>query len=585
MRVPDAEKTGIDLADILAVARGERRADVLLRNARVVDLIGGEILDADIATVGKAIATVGKGLEGRRIVDLRGQYVAPGLVDAHVHVESAMLRPREFARVLAPHGVTTIIGNPHEIANVCGTTGIRFMREDARNSPVAMLMTVPSCVPATSLAGTGGVIDDEDLGLLLRLPDVVGLGEVMDFYGVVRASPRLLHEIERAEGMPIDGHAPGLMGAALDAYVAAGVSSDHECCSVDEASARLRRGMRVFLREGSAAHNLRALLPVISPLSERFLAFCTDDRDAVDLVRQGSIDHLVRLALDEGVPLVTALRMACLNPSEHYRLFDRGLIAPGRRADLVVFPSLNEFVPQQVWQAGRLVAIEGDAIDDGCGEADVPASMADLFGTVRVDLDKVDLRIPLREGKIRVIGVLQGQLLTEQRILSPSLRGGEAVADSGRDLLKLAVIERHRSTGRFGMGFVQGLKLARGAVASTVAHDHHNLIVAGADDLSMMTAARAVVDSGGGQAVAVRDQVLAHLALPLGGLMSMDPAGKLVRTQERVGEALKRLDCRLPEIFMTLSFLALEVIPELKLTDMGLVDVAKQQIVPLFTGL
>ncbi|MGE4545087.1 MAG: adenine deaminase [Pedobacter sp.] len=584
MRGFKAKKAGQNkgcLSSLLAVARGEVPADLALRNARVLDLVTGDIHCTDIAISGTTIAAVSTGLPARHDLDLNGLYVCPGLIDAHVHIESTMLRPLEFGRLIAPHGVTTVISNPHEIANVCGVPGIRFMCEDACFSPVDILMTIPSCVPATSLAGTGASLESADLRRVLRYHGVVGLGEVMDFQGVIQGKPRLMHELGLAAGYPVDGHAPGLKGAELDAYVAAGISSDHECSTQKEVLDRLRRGMHVFLREGSAARNLQALLPVISAKTEHWLAFCTDDREAADLLQEGSIDHLVRKAVLAGVPLVTALRMACLNPAEHYRLTDRGLIAPGRRADMVAFSSLDDFRPRMVWQAGRLVARDGEALDR-CTEPNHTPSISALLDTVHVDWERVDLRIPAMGRRVRVIGVLEGQLVTEQRVLSGKLWHGELLADPDRDLLKLAVIERHHTTGRCGLGLVQGLRLQRGAVASTVAHDHHNVIVAGVDDRSMLTAARAVADSGGGQAVALADRVLEHLPLPLGGLMTQEPAGELIRIQSRLKAAVQRLGCGKAQLFMTLSFLGLEVIPELKLTDYGLIDVTTQKVVPLF---
>lgn len=576
---PCADESG--LAELLAVARGDAPADLLLRHARVVDLVMGEMRDVDVAIVGETIAAVGTGLQARREFDLQGLYLAPGLIDAHAHVESSMLRPREFGRLVVTRGVTTVISNPHEVANVRGVPGIDFMREDARLAPVDILMTVPSSVPATALAGAGAALTPDDLQRLLQYDDVVGLGEVMDFPGVIQGRPRLLREIAQAREMPIDGHAPGLAGAGLDAYAAAGIGSDHECCTVEEAVQRLRRGMRVFLREGSAARNLQALLPVVSSRNERWLAFCTDDCDAASLQRQGSIDHLVRMAVAAGVPLVEALRMACLNPAEHYRLTDRGLVAPGRRADLVAFADPDDFRPAFVWHGGRLVARDGVFMGQS-GDREDPPSLSALLNTVRVDWSRVDFRIPAVGEKVRVIGVSEGQLITEQRILPGRIREGQLVADPARDLLKLAVIERHRASGRCAVGMVQGLRLPRGAVAGTVAHDHHNLIAAGADDRSMLTAARAVAASGGGQAVALGDELLAHLELPLGGLMSLSGAAELIERQAGLREALQQLGCGLPELFMTLSFLGLEVIPALKLTDFGLIDVAAQQVVSLF---
>ncbi|MDD4457404.1 MAG: amidohydrolase family protein, partial [Syntrophotalea acetylenica] len=317
------------LTRLLAVARRQSPADMLLRNGKVIDLATGDIAEADIAMVGAYIAAVGKKLDGIESYDLKGLFVAPGLVDAHVHIESSMLRPREFARLVVSRGVTTVVANPHEIANVCGLSGIRFMQDDARQTPVDIFMTIPSCVPATLLAGSGASLGPEDYSRLLACPDVVALGEVMDFQGVITGEPRLLAELDAVRGFPVDGHAPAVEGGNLDAYAAAGITSDHECCTEAEVRDRLQRGMCVFLREGSAARNLQTLLPTVSCVTERFLALCTDDRDAADLLSRGSIDQMVRTMVAAGVSPLTALRMACLNPAVHYGLLDRGLIAPG----------------------------------------------------------------------------------------------------------------------------------------------------------------------------------------------------------------------------------------------------------------
>lgn len=584
VRKRHAPPYGRDLPAILAVARRQDPADLVLRNGRIIDLVTGEVKTADIAVCGGYIAAIGKHFEAREVVDLNGLCVCPGLIDAHVHVESSMLRPIEYARLVAPHGVTAVIANPHEIANVCGLPGLKFMQEDGRDGPVEIFMTVPSCVPATPLAGSGATLETEDIHRLLRWPGVVALGEVMDFKGVIEGHPRLLAELNAARGVPADGHAPGLSGPSLDAYAAAGISSDHESCCAAGAMEKLRRGMRVFLREGSAARNLDALLPIISPATERFLAFCTDDRDAKDLLREGSIDHLVRKALAAGIPPVTVLRMACFNPAEHYRLFDRGLLAPGRRADLIAFADMADFRPLMVWRGGHQVAREGRILA-GSGEGGGAPYLSGLQNTVHIDWGSVDFGIPARGRKVRVIGVSEGQLVSQQRILEGKVLRGTLVADPDRDLLKLAVIERHRRTGRCGLGLVQGLMLPRGAVAGTVAHDHHNLIVAGADDVSMMTAARAVADGGGGLAVALGERVLGVLPLPLAGIMATVDARELIRAQMRLEDALYHLGGGLRGLFMTLSFLGLEVIPELKLTDFGLVDVAEQKTVPLFVDL
>lgn len=564
---------------LLAVARGDQPADLVLRNLQLVDVLNHEIRTTAIAICDGRIAALGEECVGDREHDLQGGFVCPGLIDAHVHIESSMLHPAEYARVVAVHGVTTVIANPHEIANVLGSQGIRYLLQAGEGAPLDILLTVPSSVPATELATSGAALGDEELSLLRRHPQVVGLGEVMDYPGVVAGKKRLLDELSLFDGLTIDGHCPGLTGRALQAYAAAGISSDHESCTVAEAQARLRCGMKLFLREGSAAHNLRDLLPVVNRHNERWISLCTDDMDPADLLSKGSIDHLLRLTMAAGVAPITALRMATLNPAEHYRLQDRGLLAPGRRADMLVVDSLSDFSPRRVYRAGRLVAREGQLVPDVGPDRPVKAAFSD---TVRIDWPRIDFRVPAKGRRMRVIGVTPDQLMTACRVMPAHIVGGWAMADVERDLLKIAVIERHRGTGRVGLGFVAGIGLRRGAMASTVAHDHHNLLVAGADDVSMMTAARAVAAVGGGQAVACGQEVLALLPLPTAGLLAQGTAEQVAAFQVEVAGAARRLGCTLPDPFMTLSFLALEVIPELKLTDRGLVQVQTMQLVSLF---
>ncbi len=564
---------------LLAVARGDQPADLVLRNLQLVDVLNHEIRTSAIAVCGGHIAALGEDCVGNEEHDLGGCFVCPGLIDAHVHIESSMLHPAEYARLVVAHGVTTVIANPHEIANVLGLQGIRYLLQAGQGAPLDILLTVPSSVPATDLATSGAALGTEELTLLRQYPQVVGLGEVMDFPGVVAGKKRLLDEIALFDDLVVDGHCPALTGRALQAYAAAGISSDHESCTVDEALARLRCGMKLFLREGSAAHNLRDLLPLVNRHNERWLSLCTDDMNPADLLNKGSIDHLLRLAMAAGVAPISALRMATLNPAEHYRLWDRGLLAPGRRADMLVVDSLSSFRLRRVYQAGKLVAREGQLVFDTGAER--PADKV-LEDTVRIDWSRIDLRVAAKGRRMRVIGVIPGQLVTGCRVMPATIVDGQAMADTGRDLLKMAVIERHRGSGRVGLGFVAGLGLQRGAMASTVAHDHHNLLVAGADDASMMTAARAVAAVGGGQAVACGQQVLALLPLPIAGLLAQGPAEQVAAAQVELAGAARRLGCTLQDPFMALSFLALEVIPELKLTDRGLVQVETMELVSLF---
>ncbi|MBN1140198.1 MAG: adenine deaminase [Deltaproteobacteria bacterium] len=568
-------------SDRIAVARGDLPADRVLRNARVVDVLSATVYGADIAIHEGFVVGIGNGYQGRETVDLRGRYVAPGLIDAHLHIESSMVTPREYARAVLPHGVTTVITNPHEIANVLGVPGIRFMLRDAESSPLSTYVTIPSCVPPTPLATSGAELGPEQLAELLTEPGVIGLGEVMNFPGVVGADPRVLAELAVCEGRPLDGHCPGLSGKGLNAYAAAGIRSDHECVTVEEAQEKLRLGMRIFIREGSAAHNLRNLLPLLTPENERWLCLCTDDRHPGDLLDEGSIDHAVRLAIREGVKPLSALRLATLNAAEHFRLFDRGFVGPGRRADLVVFSDLEAPRAELVFVAGRLVA-EGGALVSGVLDRAGAGRDAAVRDTVRVDWNAVSFRIPAASERMRVIGMMPGQLLTTELIETPLVQDGLAMSDPARDLLKMAVIERHRGSGRVGLGFIRGFGLQRGAIAATVAHDHHNLMVMGCDDLSMMTAARAVAECGGGQAVAVGEYVLDLLPLPIAGLMSDAGVEEVHRLTERQHREVRKLGSSLPDPFMPLSFMGLEVIPSLKLTDRGYVDISQFSVLPLF---
>lgn len=531
----------MELSQFIKIARGDEPADLLLKGGKIVNVFSGEVFDADVAIAGGRIVGWGR-YAARETIDISGKYLAPGFIDAHVHIESSLTPPPEFARAVVPRGTTTVIIDPHEIGNVLGLDGVRYMFDAAKYNPLSIYVMMPSCVPATNMETAGAVLHWYDIAPYQSDPWVLGLAEMMNFPGVVHGAEDALDKLRAFEKSVRDGHAPGLSGPALNAY-AAGIGSDHECTTLEEAREKLRLGMVIFIREATNAHNLGTLLPLITPDNARRVCWCTDDRQPADLLDQGHIDYLIRRAIELGLDPVTAIRIGTLNPAEYFRLHDRGAIAPGRRADLAVLDDLRTIRAAMVFRAGRLVARDGELLT-----YDRPQRPTFVRASMNVDWDKINFKIEARGRKAHVIGAIPDQLITQHLIEEVTIENGEAVQDPGLDLLKIAVIERHTHSGNHAVGFVKGIGLRKGAIASSVAHDHHNIVVIGADDQSMMTAARAVSDMHGGMSAALGTTAAARLHDP----------------------------------FMAMSFLALAVIPELKITDQGLVDVVKFQTVPLF---
>ncbi len=567
----------MELAETIQVARGERVADLVLKNARVVNVFSGDIHDTNVAIYHTRVVGLGD-YNAKREIDLKGAYVCPSFINAHVHIESSMVSVREFARTVVPRGTTTVITDPHEIANVMGFDGIKYIKAASKYNPMSNYIMLPSCVPATHLETSGSSLTAYDLKLLIDDPWILGIAEMMNYPGVLARDPEVLEKISLGNKKLIDGHAPGLSGRDLNAYVAAGIRSDHECTTIEEAREKLRLGMHIMIREGSTARNLRDLLPLVTAANSRRCMFCTDDRHPADLIDEGDIDSIIRTAIDMGLNPITAIQMATLNPAQYFGLNENGAVAPGYRADLVVFEGFTNFHIRQVYRGGKLVAEEGEMLP-----LEVEPKSIRLRSSMNVNWSKVDgLEIPAQGEKVRVIGLIPNQLITEMLIEDANVVDGQAVSDVVNDILKVAVLERHMASGNVGLGFVKGMGLKRGAIGSSVAHDSHNLIVVGTNDADMMAVAHKIVDMGGGLAATVDGKTVAELPLPIAGLMSEKPIETVRRELGDLQTAAHELGCAVAEPFMMLSFLALPVIPNLKLTDKGLVDVNKFDFVPLF---
>lgn len=557
------------------IAAGRKLAELVLKNCKVINVFSGGIVEGDIAIDRGKIIGIGE-YEGKKEIDLEGKYVAPGLIDAHVHIESSLVSPCQFARAVVARGTTTVIADPHEIANVCGLSGLGYMLNATNNMPLDVFFMIPSCVPATSYETSGAVLSAKEIELMITHERVLGLGEVMNYPAVINAEKEIVSKIKIAKTNKkiIDGHGPAISGKELNAYVVAEIKTDHECSNEKEMIDRLERGMYIAIREGTAAKNLEALIKVVTLQNERRCMFCTDDRHPEDIISSGHIDNNVRLAIKHGIDPIVAIRMATLNPVECYKLDRLGAIAPGYAADIIVFDNLENFSIEQVFKAGKLVGMEGKADFDGKA-----INGEKVENTVNIrNMGKTDLEMPLETGIANVIKVLPHSLLTEKIVRRVDLDDrGLFQSHKDLDILKLVVVERHNATGNIGLALVENFHLKNGAIASTVAHDSHNVIVIGDNDEDIMLAINEVKRTQGGITICSKGKVLRTLELPIAGLISKLTMEEVVDVlKEMLNIAYSKLNVnREIDPFMTLSFLALPVIPEIKLTDMGLFDVGK----------
>ncbi|WP_075618484.1 adenine deaminase [Paenisporosarcina indica] len=578
-------KTVDKLKKRIAVSQQNHPADFILRNACVADVFSLSWTTADVVVADGMIVAIDStgSFEAREEMDAMGRYVVPGLIDGHIHIESSMLTPSAFGHVLLPHGVTTVVTDPHEIANVSGMAGIRFMLDDAKNSPMDIFVMLPSSVPSASFENAGAILEASDLQPLLSHPSVLGLAEVMDYPSVLSGSDKMLTKlaITQEAGMRIDGHGAGLQNDEIRGYRAAGIQTDHECVSADEARNRVAQGMYVLIREGSAAKNLHDILPAVTEHNARRFLFCTDDKHLDELVSEGSIDHAIRLAIAAGMVPLQAIQLATLNAAECYGLSQKGALASGFEADFILLDDLDTFAISAVWKKGMKVAENGKMVVFPTSTTKCPENI--LHSVHLPDLTEEKLSIPFHNGTTaNIMKIIPNQLVTQHIIETVDVVDGAFVANVEHDQLKLAVIERHHLKHSIGLGIVKGFGLKKGAVATTIAHDSHNAIVLGANDSDMMVAVKTLQDMQGGLVVVNEGRVIASLSLPVAGLMTQVPLDEAVRSLATLHEALHSIHPTIDfHLFLTLSFLSLPVIPALKLTDTGLFDVTSFKHIPV----
>ena len=571
-----------DLTKLIDVAAGRKPADLVLKNGVIIDVYQGTTMQGDVAIVDGKIAGIGDEYEGKEIRDLKGKYIAPGFIDPHIHVESSYVTPEEFGRLLVPHGTTTVMADPHEIVNVAGLKGLDYMIEAAKHTALDIQYMLPSCVPATNMENAGAILTAADMEAPLKEGKAEGLAEFMDFPGVIHAQESVIDKLLVAKNLNkrIDGHSPMVYGKELNAYVAAGVENDHECSTVEELQDRLSRGMYVFLREGSVTQNLRALLRGVTPQNARRCVLCGDDVQAKTILEKGHLDNSVRICIEEGVDPIQAIQMGTIFTAECCQLFDRGAVAPGLKADLIIFSDLSNFVVEDTYIDGNLVAENG--------KYTVPftrAAMDSVQSSVHIGDFSVDkLVLPLTSDKARAIGVIQTEALTNEAIVDVTRdEKGNYLYDETQPVAKVAVVERHHNTGNVFVGLLKDYGIKKGAIGISIAHDSHNLIVTGTNDADMAFAIEQLKEQDGGVVLVADGKVLGSMALPVGGLMSDLTGEEVVTQQEAVNDiAHNVLGIALDvDPIMTLGFMSLAVIPNLKITDLGLVDVTKFEFVPV----
>src|SRR6056297_33884 len=561
-----------DLETRIAQGRGDAPADLVLRGGRVFDLITGAMISGDVAICGDTIVGIGAAYEGKRVIDVSGLTLVPGFIDTHLHIESSLVTPFEFDRCVTPRGVTTAICDPHEIANVMGPDGIRYFQAASEHTVMDIRVQLSSCVPSTDMETAGAEIGADDLQEVMGHPSGIGLAEVMNYPGVIHRDPGMMAKLRLFEGGHIDGHCPQLSGHDLNAYCAAGIRTEHEATTAEEAREKLQKGMRVLIREGSVSKDLHALQPLLTERIAPYMCLCTDDRNPLDIAEEGHLDHMIRTLIALGTPVLAAYRAASLSGAEAFGLRDRGLIAPGKRADIVALRSLEACDVQTVFCAGV------EAVPENFTKRSTIAPVG--RGSVHAPhLRAEDFRAKANRADTDVIGIVEGKIITNHLHEEIPVADGDKHPDPARDLIRIAVVERHGRNGNIATGFVRGFGLQRGAIASTVCHDHHNIACVGVDYADMALAANRLTEIEGGFVVAASGQVLAELALPLAGLMSLEPFEEVHDRLVDLRRAAKGLGVTLNEPFLQLAFLALPVIPALKITDRGMVDVTRFEII------